>query len=213
MVYFTNEKGSIILNNLIIIIQNNKEYLSEIDGAIGDGDHGINMNKGFTICKERLDSKEQNLSEALYTLGDVLFNEIGGSMGPIYGFFFMGMSESIQNTININKNVFGNMVNAGLEEMRSIITTSLGDKTLLDCLIPAILAYQESINNDQTFAESLNRMKIASEKGKDSTKDMIAKVGRASRLGERSRGALDAGAVSCNLIINSICTSIAQLIE
>ena len=213
MDFFSNEEGAKIVLDLIDTIQQNKAYLSEIDGAIGDGDHGINMNKGFTICKEHLSGKDANLTESLEVLGNVLLTEIGGSMGPIYGSFFLEMSETLGSHTNIDKELFGGMMRSGLEGIRALVPTDVGDKTLLDTLIPAVKAYERALNDQKTFAEALQLMKEAAEAGKESTRDMVARVGRASRLGERSRGVLDAGATSCNLIVHSMCNTVALLIS
>ena len=83
MASFKNADGKIVVMNMIKAIQDNKEYLSEVDGAIGDGDHGINMNKGFSLCEARIQNLDIPLSEALETLGTVLFTEIGGWKGPL----------------------------------------------------------------------------------------------------------------------------------
>ncbi|WP_304942986.1 dihydroxyacetone kinase subunit DhaL [Vallitalea guaymasensis] len=213
MAYILNKNSSIIVDNLIETIINNTEYLSEIDGAIGDGDHGINMNKGFSICKTRLADKEVNLAEALKTLGLVLMMEIGGSMGPLYGTFFVEMSKVISDKEEIDKDVFSEMLNASLKGLQSLGNAKVGDKTMMDTLVPAVEKYDQEIAEGKSFVEALQAMKTAAEKGKDSTKDLVAKVGRASRLGERSRGVLDAGAVSCNLILACIIDSVIELIE
>jgi len=123
---FQNADGEQILRAMIAA------SLSEIDGAIGDGDHGVNMKKGFTLCAERLDAEPGGFTEGLKILGRVLMAEIGGSMGPLYGSFFTAMARA----------------------------------------------------------------------GKESTRDLVAKVGRSARLGERSRGAFDAGAASMRSILN-----------
>ncbi|MDR3078261.1 MAG: DAK2 domain-containing protein, partial [Planctomycetota bacterium] len=89
---FANGDGAAVALALVGVIQENKAYLSEIDGAIGDGDHGVNMNKGFTMFKEQIDPGACDLDKALKALGRILLTEIGGSMGPIYGTFFLEMS-------------------------------------------------------------------------------------------------------------------------
>jgi phosphoenolpyruvate---glycerone phosphotransferase subunit DhaL len=214
MQYFLNDKGVIIIYDLIKIIQDNALYLSEIDGAIGDGDHGINMNKGFTLCKERLIDKQIDLSTGLNILSEILLNEIGGAMGPLYGMFFLGMSNACNNKKQIDSIVFKDMLEAAVSELSEIDLSKakIGDKTMMDTLIPAVEAYKTAINNKKRFIEALEEMKIAAEKGKESTKELIAKVGRASRLGERSKGFLDVGAVSSWLILRSIADSIIQII-
>ena len=214
MQYFLNNKGVVIIYDLIKTIQDNALHLSEIDGAIGDGDHGINMNKGFTLCKERLIGKQINLSTALNILSEILLSEIGGAMGPLYGMFFLGMSNTCNNKKQIDSIVFKDMLEAAVSELSEIDLSKakIGDKTMMDTLIPAVEAYKTAINNRKNFIESLEEMKIAAEKGKESTKELIAKVGRASRLGERSRGFLDVGAVSSWLILKSMADSITRLL-
>lgn len=208
---FQNKDGAVVVYNLIETIQSNKQYLSDIDGAIGDGDHGANMNKGFTMCKERLDGRPVSMGEALDTLGNVLLTEIGGSMGPIYGSFFLSMAEAVEDTETIDQAAFGKMIRAGLGGIQEIVPTGVGDKTLLDCLIPAVEAYEKATEEGGSFGVALDAMEEAAENGKEATKDMVAKVGRASRLGERSRGVLDAGATSCNLIIAAMGDSVKRL--
>jgi phosphoenolpyruvate---glycerone phosphotransferase subunit DhaL len=210
---FKNDQGSIIVFNLIKVIQENKDYLSEVDGAIGDGDHGVNMNKGFTLCKAKLGDTQVSLSEALNVLGKTLIMEIGGSMGPLYGTLFMELSKASKEKQEIDKFVFGEMIEAALRGLQSFDKARVGDKTLIDTLAPAIDAYKAAIVEEKSFKEALEEMKAAAEKGKESTRDMVAKIGRASRLGERSRGILDAGATSCNLILQSLANTCISLME
>lgn len=212
MQYFENKNGKIIVSNMIKCIQDNKEYLSEIDGAIGDGDHGINMNKGFTICEERIADKDIGFSEALDTLGNVLFMEIGGSMGPLYGTLFMDMAEAINDEEVINKKVFSKLLSSGVNGIKDIVDAQVGDKTIIDALEPARDAFSKAVDEDKSFEEALQLMKVAAEVGKESTLDLVAKFGRASRLGERSRGVLDAGATSCCLLLKTIADSSIKLL-
>ncbi|GLU25390.1 dihydroxyacetone kinase subunit DhaL [Brucella sp. NBRC 12950] len=195
--------GEIVLSFADRIIEN-KAYLSEIDGKIGDGDHGVNMAKGFGLAADRLRGKDVSLAEGLDTLGTVLLTEIGGSMGPLYGVMFNEFAETLEGVENIDANVFSTMLHAGLEGIQSIGSAKLGDKTLLDTLIPAISAFDDANANGQSFAESLDAMSAAAEVGRDSTLNLVAKIGRASRLGERSLGVLDAGATSCALILTEL---------
>lgn len=208
---FRNEDGAILVKNLIKVIQENKDYLSEVDGAIGDGDHGVNMNKGFTLCGSKLGDRTVNMSEALNVLGRTLIMEIGGSMGPLYGTFFMGLSKACKDKETIDKYVFGEMLQSAVEGLQAFDKAKVGDKTLMDALIPAVDAYKAALSSGRDFNEALGEMKLASEKGKEATRDLVAKIGRASRLGERSRGILDAGATSCNLILQSMANSIMEL--
>ena len=209
---FKNSTSGVIVDNLITTIQNNRDYLSEIDGKIGDGDHGINMNKGFTMCHEKLTGKTYSFSEGLKVLSETLMNDIGGSMGPLYGVFFEEISLSI-NEENISAEVFAEILNNSIKAIKDIGNAKPGDKTLLDTLVPAYEAFENAQIKGKNFYDSLNEMKDAAYKGWQSTKDMIAKIGRASRLGERSKGVLDAGATSCYLIIESMTDSIQKILS
>ena len=213
MDYFYNADGQIVIESMIKAIQRNKDYLGEIDGLVGDGDHGMNMNKGFTKAQTALADQPSSFTESLFILGDILFNEIGGSMGPIYGTIFTEMSEAASDYKQINLEVFSKMLSAGLSGLEDVVEARPGDKTLVDALSPAV----DAINNAQIkglgFKEALHDMKLASESGKNSTKDMVAKFGRSSRLGERSRGVIDAGAASCNIILQAMADALLDLIQ
>ena len=209
---FTNIEGSKIVLDIITTIQNNKQYLSDIDGAIGDGDHGINMNKGFTMCERELAGSPGDLSYSLKVLSKVLIQDIGGSMGPLYGMFFRAMSDCCKDKEIIDAKLFAEMLKASEEGVKEIGVAEVGDKTMLDTLVPAVNAFCESTGNNKGFIESLEEMKQAAIKGKESTIDMIARVGRASRLGERSRGFVDAGATSCCLILEAMADTIKTIV-
>lgn len=208
---FSNADGIKIVDNLIIAIQENKQYLSDIDGAIGDGDHGINMNKGFTMCREELDKNPGNLTHGLNTLSKILMMKIGGSMGPLYGKFFKAIAKTIGDAETIDKELLGKALAEIKESISAISPAKVGDKTLMDTLIPATIAYQTSVEEGKNLHETLENMKVAAREGRDSTKDLVAKLGRASRLGERSRGVLDAGSASCCLILETIANTVDEL--
>ena len=195
--------GAIVLSMADRIIEN-RAYLSEIDGKIGDGDHGVNMAKGFGMAAERLKGQDAPLSEALETLGNVLMTEIGGSMGPLYGVMFTEFAEALAGKDRIDAATFGKMLHAGLSGIQSIGSAKVGDKTLLDTFVPAAEAFDRATADGRSFGEALEELVAAAEKGRDSTIDLVARIGRASRLGERSRGVLDAGATSCAIILKEI---------
>lgn len=208
---FAEKEGRIIVEKLIEVIRENKAYLSEVDGAIGDGDHGINMAKGFSLTAGRLTEK-MGLSEGLRTLGRTLVMEIGGAMGPLYGAFFQAMARVCKDSDQIDAQVFGQMLAAGYEAVIKLGQAKVGDKTLVDTLHPAIEAYKNTLGGGVGFKDALQKMAQAAEQGKESTKNLVAKVGRASRLGERSKGLLDAGATSCHLILKSTADTISSLL-
>lgn len=208
---FTNKDGAKIVTDMIPVIQDNKQYLSDIDGAIGDGDHGINMNKGFTICQNELRDNPGDLSHSLKTLSTVLMAKVGGSMGPLYGYFFKSMGDAAEAKEIISSDILSEMLQKAVESIQTISDAKVGDKTLIDTLVPANNAFQKAINADKSIAVALEDMKIAAKAGMESTKNMAAKKGRAGRLGERSRGVLDPGAYSCYLILESMANTISGL--
>lgn len=210
---FTNTEGLKTVEKIIRTIQQNKDYLSRIDGEIGDGDHGINMNKGFTMAKEEIVKRELDMSGAFILLGKTLLMRIGGSMGPLYGTIFQEMGKAAKDVETIDKNTVGAMLAGALAGVRRISPAQPGDKTLMDVLCPAVEAYEAEIQSGSELDAALLKMKAAAEAGKEATKDMVAKLGRSSRLGERSRGVLDAGAASCNLILQSFADSIIELVK
>ena len=209
----TKEEGILVLYNIIKVIQENKQYLSDIDGAIADGDHGINMNKGFSMCKEELDKNPGDLPHGLNLLSRVLMMKIGGSMGPLYGKFFKGISASLAKYDVIDAQAFGEALKASKDAIGSISQARVGDKTLVDALHPAVDAYQAALDEGKEFTAALADMKQAANAGRDNTKDLVAKIGRSSRLGERSKGVIDAGAASCSLILESMADTITELIN
>lgn len=210
---FKNSGGGSIVANMIRAVKENAAYLSEIDGAIGDGDHGINMKKGFSLCEKELGGREVSLQEGLKTLGRVLLMEIGGSMGPLYGTIFREMARIIKDREEVDAAAFLGMLEAALAAVVALGKAKVGDKTLVDVLAPAAAAFRESLAEGEDFKTNLGKMTAAAALGRDSTKDMTAKIGRAARLGERSRGTLDAGAVSCFLILDALARGVEGLLR
>lgn len=195
--------GGIVLAMADRIVEN-RAYLSEIDGKIGDGDHGVNMAKGFGMAAERLKGKDLSLAASLETLGTILMTEIGGSMGPLYGVMFTEFAEKLEGVDAIDAAAYSRMLHAGLEGIQSIGSAKVGDKTLLDTFVPAVEAFDKAAADGKSFGEALDALVVAAEIGRDSTINLVAKIGRASRLGERSLGVLDAGATSCAIILKEL---------
>ena len=202
-----------VVRDLITTINSNRAYLSEIDGLIGDGDHGINMSKGFTGCGTRLDAlgtAANELPKALEQLSQALMDDIGGSMGPLYGNFFLGFVNTLEPHAQMDAALFGDALAAAVSNVQGMGNAKVGDKTLIDTMVPALNAYREALAAGRSFVEALQAMSVAAEAGKDSTKDLQARIGRSARLGPRSIGVLDAGATSCCLILQSISSSLQR---
>jgi len=207
---FTNADGRIIVDRLIDIIHENREYLSDIDGKIGDGDHGINMDKGFQLTASRLE-EGMGMSDSLKLLGRTLLLEIGGSMGPLYGKYYKAMARESKDANDITAAVFADMLEAAYAAIRDLGEAKPGDKTIVDTLAPATSAMRKSVDDGLDLSEALDAMLRAAEAGWKSTEDMVARIGRSSRLGERSRGVLDAGATSCYLMLKTISETMKEL--
>lgn len=208
---FNNADGKPVLLAMVKAIQENKAYLGEVDGLIGDGDHGMNMNKGFSLFEKRFIDKEFTFSEGLDNLGTILFSEIGGSMGPIYGTILCDAGETGDQFDEIGVAQLAQMLRAGLTGLQEIVNAQVGDKTLVDTLSPAVESLELSSLKGESLPVALANMQGAATRGRDSTKDLVAKFGRSSRLGERSRGVLDAGATSCCILLTAMAQAITEL--
>ena len=194
-------------------IQENKAYLGEVDGLIGDGDHGMNMNKGFTSLKtdswiRRLDLHKDWKSWVPFFLGrsEAPWDR---SMAP----YSWKWRQPARDFRKITIKDLGDMLNAGLAGLYEIVDARVGDKTLADTLAPAADALCEAAREGTDDKKALELMKHAAIQGRNSTKDMVAKFGRSSRLGERSRGVLDAGATSCCILLCAMADGIWEVCE
>ena len=203
MEYIRNEKNVKIAEAICEAIHENAAYLSEIDGAIGDGDHGVNMNKGFLMAKERLRA-DMSFSESMKTISRTLVMDIGGSMGPIYGTMFSRIARACKQEAKLTKEVFLKALQDALQGLQELAGAKEGDKTLIDTLAPAIRAYEQAMQEGRSYAACLCALQQGAEAGREHTKELVAKIGRAARLGERSRGYLDAGATSCCISLTTM---------
>lgn len=208
---FTNTDGIRLVYQVIQTIKENRDYLSRVDGEAGDGDHGINMSKGMTLAEEELKEKGQiSMSEGFKVISGVLVSKIGGSMGPLYGSFFRGLSVASKKQEVIDSETMSNMLHKAYDNLTGLTDARPGDKTLMDVLCPAMEAYDAE---KQDFETALHAMTDAAEKGLERTKSMVAKIGRSSRLGDRSIGHMDAGAASCCLILKAIADASTELLK
>lgn len=211
---FSNQEGSQIVDRIIATIQRNKEYLSEVDSHGGDGDHGINMNKGFTFARQELDElPSYTMSDGLKVISHVLVNKIGGSMGPLYGSFFRGLSVASRKSETITNELMLEMLKKAYKNLSDLTDAKVGDKSLIDVLAPTVETYEKTLNAGGSFNECLSQSLTAAQLGLEATKEIPAKIGRASRIGDRSIGFQDAGATSCYLIIEAMVNTINELLE
>ena len=198
------------LNSMCDTLENEKEYLSELDGAIGDGDHGVNMAKCFREVKKKLaDSSAQDIGTLLKDVGMVVMNSVGGAMGALYGTFFLKLSQTSAGKEQVNLSDLVAMFQTGEKGILDIGKANLGDKTLIDALSPAVRAIETAKEEGKALNAALADFEQAARQGMESTKEMLAKMGRASRLGERTIGHQDAGATSCYLILRSLAAAVS----
>ncbi|MDR2869543.1 MAG: dihydroxyacetone kinase subunit L [Deferribacteraceae bacterium] len=194
------------LKALAEVYTGHKEYLTELDAAIGDADHGTNMARGFTAVDAALDANPVNDVQALFRLVSMtLIKTVGGSSGPLFGTFFMKMALNLPaGAESISLAQFCEACDAGVSGMCVIGKSHVGEKTMLDALVPALTAMKAAVAADKPSKEAFASMVAAAEEGMKATIPMLATKGRASYLGERSIGHQDPGATSVYLMLNTM---------
>ena len=196
------------LKNMCDTIEDEKEYLSELDGAIGDGDHGVNMAKCFREVKKKLaESSAEDVGTLFKEVGMVVLNSVGGAMGALYGTFFLKLSQESAGKAEVSLSDLVTMFQTGEQGILDIGKANIGDKTLIDTLSPAVRGIEKAEKKGKALAGALADFEQTAKQGMESTKDMLAKMGRASRLGERTIGHQDAGATSCYFILRSLASA------
>jgi len=191
------------------MLENNLDYLTELDAKIGDGDHGINMTNGFRKIREKLEQgKIDDIGEILITTGKVLLNEIGGAMGPLYGGGFVKAGTVLKGKTSMDKHDIATMFSEFLGSVKSLGGAKVGDKTMVDTLEPFVISLKDQVESKE-LAEAFQVALIEAKKGMESTKDMVSHIGRSSRLLERSKGHLDVGSVSSYLILETFAKHLA----
>ncbi|ADO69897.1 dihydroxyacetone kinase subunit DhaL [Stigmatella aurantiaca] len=183
-------------------IAEHEQALTQLDMAIGDGDHGANMQRGFQAVLSRLGSVAEGDLGALFKLvGMTLLSTVGGTSGPLYGTLFLQMALKTQGKHELAPEELEAALRAGLEGIIARGKAAPGDKTMIDALKPAQEALRQALNQKSSLAEALRRAEEAARTGRDATIALVARKGRASYLGERSAGHQDPGATSAHLLM------------
>ncbi len=189
-------------------IQQNKDYLTELDAAIGDADHGINMERGFQKVITQLPNiVNKDIGSILKSVSMTLISSIGGASGPLYGTLFLRASNVVAGKEELTEADMQKLLQAGLQGVLQRGKAQLGDKTMIDVLSAAAIAFEEAVSGGKNMSEAMQQMVAVAEKAMKDTIPMIAKKGRASYLGDRSIGHQDPGATSCYLMLKSLCDS------
>ncbi len=183
-------------------VAQNKEYLTGLDAAIGDGDHGANMERGFSAALEAVDGREAaSAGEVLATAGKTLISRVGGASGPLYGTVFRTLGKRLAAPED-GTAALADALAAALEGVRTMGGAQVGDKTMVDAFSPAVEAFTAA--SDSGLGAAARSAAEAAEEGLRSTVPLQARKGRASYLGERSIGHADPGAASTALIFRAL---------
>lgn len=198
-----------VLSKINDVLEEKKLYLTELDAAIGDGDHGLNMSKGFkALVKKLTDITEEDLGEIFKVAGMALLSNVGGAAGPLYGTALLKSATVINKKSSMDINDFINILEISLDGIKMRGKSKEGEKTMIDALAPAVRSGRKAIQENKNEKEVLNAIAEGARKGMEETKSIIATKGRASYLGERSLGHQDPGATSIYLILNTIAENI-----
>ncbi len=185
-------------------IAEQKDYLTQLDAAIGDADHGANMHRGLqAVLAKKAELQNSDIGAMLKGVAMTLISTVGGASGALYGTFFLQASTLAGGRTELSPSEFGSVLEKGLAGIVLRGKAALGDKTMIDALQPAIKAYKLSIDSDETLEQALSKAVIAAEEGLKSTVPLVARKGRASYLGERSAGHPDPGATSTLILFRS----------
>ena len=201
------EKTEIIawLSNCTETFAEQRDYLTQLDADIGDADHGLNMNRGFSRVAEKLESMDkQCIGTILKTTGMTLMSSIGGASGPLYSTFFIRAAAAINGKQTLDSQELVDMFKAGAQGVIARGKANAGDKTMCDVWLPVVEAGEAAVANGDDAKEVINKAVLAAEAGVHSTIEMQAKKGRASYLGERSIGHQDPGATSSMFILKDL---------
>ena len=205
MTTVTKEQVVRWLESTAAVLAENKGYLTDLDSAIGDADHGTNMDRGFNKVMEKLPTvADKDIGNILKTVGMTLISSVGGASGPLYGTFYMrgGMAADAKEELDGDDlvNVLQGAVDGIIQRGRA----QPGDKTMVDALLPALAALKQAVADGQDVRAGVAAAVAAAEQGMKDTIPLQARKGRASYLGERSIGHQDPGATSSHLILNAL---------
>ena len=185
-------------------IHENAAMLTQLDAAIGDADHGSNMDRGLKAAVAAIDDGTFETDDALLKkVGMTLVSTVGGASGPLYGTFFMRCGGALAGVDDVDAAAFGAALRAGVDGVVARGKAELGDKTMIDAWMPALDAYDAAVSGGASLADALRAAADAAATGRDGTIDLVARKGRASYLGERSKGHQDPGATSTTMLLEA----------
>jgi dihydroxyacetone kinase-like protein len=187
----------------------NRGYLTELDAAVGDGDHGTNLARGGAASSSKVDAEQPEYLDDLFKLvGMTLVGSVGGASGPLYGTFFLRFAASAGHRQELTAEQFADALDAGLAGIVERGKPEPGDKTLYDAMAPAVRAFGAGIHGGDV-ASAARAAADAAAAGRDATADLVARKGRASYLGDRSVGHIDPGAASTAIMFEALAQALA----
>jgi len=187
------------------VIDENAAALTRLDAAIGDGDHGTNMNRGFKAVLQRLDGLEAaDFGSVFKAVGMALIGKVGGASGPLYGSFYLAVGKGLGEVEAVEDGALAAALRAGYEGVVARGKAQLEDKTMLDAWHPALEALDAALAGGSELGAALDQAERAAEAGMKATIPLVARKGRASYLGERSRDHQDPGATSTHLLVKAL---------
>ena len=209
---FTVAQAVAWVRSTAAVIEGHAAELTRLDSAIGDGDHGTNMNRGYKAAVQRLDGLEgdQDFGAVFKAVGMALIGKVGGASGPLYGSLFLGMGKELGDAAEVEDQRLAAALRAGYDSVVARGKAQLEDKTMLDAWHPALEALDAALAGGKELGEALDEAAAAAEEGMKATIPMIARKGRASYLGERSRDHQDPGATSTHLLVKALADVVNQ---
>jgi len=193
------------------LVNENQSYLTELDSAIGDADHGSNMVRGMKAVGEKVGAVPATaVDELLKSVGMTLVTSVGGASGPLYGTLFLRMGVSAGPVTELDGVALGAALRAGLDGVVARGKAEAGDKTMFDAIDPALDAWDTAVAGGKDIAAAASAAFSAAENGRDATEPLVARKGRASYLGERSAGHIDPGATSSTLLFQALAEAVTS---
>src|SRR6266516_4965426 len=205
---FSVEEGGGRVRRTAGVIQENAGMLTKLDAAIGDGDHGANMARGFKAVLERVEGAGGDFGRLFKAVGMALIGKVGGASGPLYGSFYLGVGKRLGDAAEVSDEELAAGLRAGYDGVVARGKAQLEDKTMLDAWDPALTALEGALAEGVELGVALDRAAAAAEEGMKATIPTVARKGRASYLGERSRDHQDPGATSTWLVVKALADTV-----
>jgi dihydroxyacetone kinase-like protein len=200
------------LSEAEVQVKVNADYLTQLDAAIGDGDHGVNMRRGFDAVGRLLASEGNGAAPGrlLSAAGKTLVNTVGGASGPLWGVALRRAGRSLGNGAEFDANALADALDAAIAGVVELGAAQIGDKTMVDSLVPGATAFRQALDRGESPAAAAKAAAEAAKAGAEATIPLQARKGRASYLGERSIGHQDPGATSAMILLEALSTTISR---